>query len=475
MRRENVTVYFIIVLLLMGCSQITHHQKIYHVANDYYFSPHIMPGVKPDMLSPGFWVDLLQYPDEILLNDAEIDSLNSYIRSKKYVLDLTKIVDNDDVKLAYKINAINNIKRKMNYLKTAKLYKSDGEKLQEADFYSFLENFPQDSLDFDNLYIGKLALTTGFTNERMLPGDQFLSQKPFDDEFDFMQNNGLDMGEMTYALFRSRDHKWIFQTNRFSYGWVKKDNLFLLENLQTLDKFSEGIIQNAYTEYFENPDKTGFLGRIRMGSRIFVDTTYTDTAMCRILKPDYKSLGYAYINRDEIIIKPKKITSRNLIYDAFKWLNNPYGWGDTNQFVDCSKFIQNLYALYGILLPRNGLAQGNSWGNLYDPQVDSADIVISQNAIPGMTLIRFPGHIMLYIGQIEGKPYVIHSIYRYVQEDYGIVTSRVTNRVVVSDLSLMKGQERRTIFDRITQIVNPGRANRSLNKTKIEENHEKTN
>ena len=50
-------------------------------------------------------------------------------------------------------------------------------------------------------------------------------------------------------------------------------------------------------------------------------------------------------------------TPRTVIFQAFKLLHSPYGWGDMYGEQDCSRFIQLVFSTVGIQFPRNSLQQ----------------------------------------------------------------------------------------------------------------------
>lgn len=52
-------------------------------------------------------------------------------------------------------------------------------------------------------------------------------------------------------------------------------------------------------------------------------------------------------------------TQKNMAYQAFKMLHQPYGWGEMFGARDCSRFMMNLFSTFGVLMLRNSkLRQG---------------------------------------------------------------------------------------------------------------------
>ncbi|MCF7793015.1 MAG: C40 family peptidase [Candidatus Cloacimonetes bacterium] len=455
--KKSAYILFVFIIL-SGCSHLSKQENnIYHVRNEYYFAPHLLPHVSPEMQFAGYWIDKIEKPDSIILNSNDIENLNSHIKKIGLIRNVIDTEKDDSLIDEFHDLAYKYIERKKVFLEEAELYEQDGSRLsaEELDFYR--ENLPRDLTDFSNLCLDSLAFITHFSNELNLPGNYFLSEKTFDEEFNRLQNNGLDMGNITFAVCLSRDRKWVFQVNNDSYGWIPKENLFMLKNYHQLAKFKSGIVCIPYAQFWFKQNESGFAGTLRMGSKVWIDTTFSDEKHFRIYCPKVTATFFAYIRKNEIVLQPLSITSRNLLEKAFSWLNYPYGWGDTNQFVDCSKFIQKLYALFGINFPRNGNAQQNSWQSLREIFPEKPVPEILQNSgIPGFTLLRMPGHIMLYVGSESNKDYAIHVLYRYQQVDESIISNRVTNRIVISDLDLSRGTPRGSYRERLNVILNPG-------------------
>jgi hypothetical protein len=153
-----------------------------------------------------------------------------------------------------------------------------------------------------------------------------------------------------------------------------------------------------------------------------------------------------------------------MIDQAFKMLNSPYGWGDMYGEQDCSRFIQEVFSTVGLVMPRNSSQQaqvGILVADLSDQEnLDVKTAALEQHAVPGITTLYMKGHIMLYLGMVEGQPFAIHASWGYRDGCPGAISSQkcrpeifhVMNRVVVSDLSLGQGSWKRSLLERLLTV-----------------------
>jgi hypothetical protein len=113
-------------------------------------------------------------------------------------------------------------------------------------------------------------------------------------------------------------------------------------------------------------------------------------------------------------------------------------------------------ATMGIVLPRNSAQQGKV-GRLIatftrSHPLDERRNKISGEAMGGITTLQFPGHIMLYLGSIEGEPYAIHALYAYTEpapEEERLVP---ISKVVVRSLILGEGTKKGPFIMRLGTV-----------------------
>ncbi|MEQ8894311.1 MAG: NlpC/P60 family protein [Sandaracinaceae bacterium] len=155
----------------------------------------------------------------------------------------------------------------------------------------------------------------------------------------------------------------------------------------------------------------------------------------------------------------RPLTRRAFLEEAFSHLGRPYGWGGHAGGLDCSRFVMDVLATFGLELPRHSGRQAHSGTNTisFEGVEDDGDRLrlLDAAARRGVVLLHFPGHIMVYLGRDEAeRPYAIHAFSEYVEPCEGEqeILRRV-DRVAVSDLSLGDGSSRGSFLERVTEAV----------------------
>ncbi|MEZ4548797.1 MAG: NlpC/P60 family protein [Thermodesulfobacteriota bacterium] len=135
-------------------------------------------------------------------------------------------------------------------------------------------------------------------------------------------------------------------------------------------------------------------------------------------------------------------TKAGVIEAAFKFLGTPYSWGGGKEGEDCSSFLKALFGMFGVELPRNSSTQSAVGRMILRNTVIEKSLgarrALAKEWVPGITLLRPPDHIMLYLGEHDGRRYAIHSVWE-VSSDGGL--ARIAG-VAVTALDLGSGSEK---------------------------------
>ena len=151
------------------------------------------------------------------------------------------------------------------------------------------------------------------------------------------------------------------------------------------------------------------------------------------------------------------LTRANLLRQAFSFLGERYGWGHAYNGRDCSGFVSEVYRSMGVQLPRNTSDQAVSpvfARTHFEPTTPRAERMAAVAALDVGDLIYIPGHVMMYIGRIDGQPYVIHDTNGgTVLDAAGQPHSLQLNGVSVTPLLPLRFGREHDYVDRITNIV----------------------
>jgi len=115
-------------------------------------------------------------------------------------------------------------------------------------------------------------------------------------------------------------------------------------------------------------------------------------------------------------------TKQNIIKQGFKFLGERYGWGHDYNGRDCTGFVGEIYKTFGLLMPRNSGQQGKaSYGENINFNAESKkqDKMKAISQLEIGDLIYIPGHVVMYLGDDDGQPYIIHDVkgLSYYDED----------------------------------------------------------
>jgi hypothetical protein len=216
------------------------------------------------------------------------------------------------------------------------------------------------------------------------------------------------------------------------------------------------VVTAAKADLYEDETLRSYLGRAQMGTRL---TLAQDSGPDKIgvWVPSRNCDGtctmkVAYVQKTEVSVGCLPYTPRTTFQQAFKLLNTPYGWGGLFGEQDCSRFVQEAFATVGLTLPRNSSEQARVGRLIYaNPRIGLAEekhAVLNRHATPALTLLCLNGHIMLFLGFADGRPYVIHDLWSY---DTDASTVAVVNRVAVTPADLGSGPAG-SFLDRVTTI-----------------------
>lgn len=296
---------------------------------------------------------------------------------------------------------------------------------------------------------------------RTLPCGEALYGEPDDILFDMNVESTVKIWEPLAVLHESADGEYFFVESPCCAGWIKKETVALTDK-KTLNELAARDFyvvtgSHAVTDLSTAEPAAG-RREFFMGTRLpaaggeetvgGVSTAFSHS----VLVPNRGEDGALRVVTERL---PRgadithgwlPYTQANVIKQAFKMLGERYGWGGTYGARDCSSFTRDIYLTFGIELPRNSRPQALTPARHVDVSkftAEEKERLIA--AAPAGTLLQMPGHIMLYLGTVGGKPYIIHAAYSLGPSGGGTTGVRTLNCVAVTDMEMTRRDGSRVI------------------------------
>jgi cell wall-associated NlpC family hydrolase len=234
--------------------------------------------------------------------------------------------------------------------------------------------------------------------------------------FDYLQHGVLPAGTPLLITHASTDHAWVFVETPLLYGWVPAHSVALVDRA-----FKEEFRASEYVVVLE--DGRALQGRsganlppTRAGSILPLlerSETGFNIALPRMNAQGYATMESARIDADAAQPFPLPFTPAQVADLSTRFMQQPYAWGDRFSGRDCSGTMRDLFAPFGIWLPRNSGDQAETGRVIALDSIPPAErgAYIARHAQPFATLLHLPGHIMLYLGEYAGKNAVLHAIW----------------------------------------------------------------
>ncbi|OPZ59490.1 MAG: SH3 domain of the SH3b1 type [Deltaproteobacteria bacterium ADurb.Bin510] len=413
----------------------------------------LIPGTLACMNTPGFWIGQTSEPDRLVMDWAAIAAFNA--RSRQACGELVEIAAFKETVSGEKLKA--ELAANLNWGRGSGLWLAGGTQPAKADWKRLERNYDLDAIAADVKV--RFGLVSEFCDQRALPMSAGLFRKDLNLSFDRIQLTTLDVATPVAVLHQTADGLWYYVAGPDVRGWVSAAKVAIcdaeiLKAYAWADKLA--VVTAAKADIFLDENLTSYWGRAQMGSKLYVLEDSDPLKFC-VLVPVRLADGRceiraAYVQKTEASLGYLPYTPRTIINQAFKLLNAPYGWGGQFGEQDCSRFIQQVFATVGLILPRNSGQQAKIGRLLYldqaRGQAAAKRALLAEQARPALTTLRMNGHIMLYLGQYEGEPYIIHDLWGYNSSK---TVFNVVNRVAVTRLDLGRG-ESGSLLDKINTI-----------------------
>ena len=294
--------------------------------------------------------------------------------------------------------------------------------------------------------VSRYGMTLHFSSLRNFPTHKPLFRDPnragegF--PFDYLQNSAIHANEPVFISHYSKDGAWTYVYTSYASGWLPSYTIAYL-NKKERRKWQKAKPVYLLKEKVALTDTQGhFLYYSRIGMRLsFIKKrglyTYARAvAPGAFNKPTFVTIRF---KNSDVTTKPLLLNQKNLTRITQGVMKSNYGWGGLYEERDCSSTLRDIYAPFGIWVPRNSRQQSRVGKviSLKGLTPEEKEKKIIEKAIPFETFLHRKGHIMLYLGTYENNIMILHNMWGIKTVDDHAEEGRViVGKVVISTLDI---------------------------------------
>ena len=409
----------------------------------------LLPNVTPEMLLADFWLERVPAPDAPRLDAAAIAAYNTSVPD---VIGVPPVLDLPDRIAADVVRAA------LPAFPDAPRYDADGALFSPSYWDTLRGVMALDALPDE--ITPRFGVAVRRTAVRDFPTDRIALKAPGDLPFDRFSETTIDVG-WPVAVVHQSTNGWIFALTPHYWGWLHRADVALADRATVAEFVNAPSFAVAIAPWAELAVAGGGKpATIQMGTRLPLESSGA-----LILPRRAPDGGLTFTQGYPLPDFPGGIPAwhtgylpaspRALLDQAFKLLGEPYAWGGMRlgrPGRDCSRLTRDVWATTGILLPRNSGQQGRIGRTVATFPADEAPpdraARLSASGAPA-DLLLLPGHVMLYLGTVEGRPYALHDLWQYRHPEGHLTT---VQGVAVTDLPLQASAEGHTLLERLTHV-----------------------
>ena len=417
------------------------------------------PNVTDEMCRAAYWIKAGD--KKVILTEDEIGELNARILATEatHMNDLENLASTYPAKEMAELQA--------SFTSPTGIY-LDGEPVEEK-YYEAIRRNIRGSRRPKTASV-QYGICTTRTEMKAYPYEDWLSDSSWDNEWDEFVNSAALLGEPLVLYNTTADKKFIYAKSACCEGWVPVGDVAICKDkaewmeAKTHENFLVVIGEKVTLE--ASYDQDLFQKVLHMGTVLELADEAPFEALNRLpwnnyivklpVRKDDGSYGekaaLISANRD-VHIGYLPYTRANVVSQAFKSLGNRYGWGGMLSSQDCSSFVREVYLTFGLVLPRNTswqMAMPVTVTDISGMTDDEKKAILDET--PAGSILFFPGHEMIYLGEKDGYYYTINDVSSLVSPDDpegGVIRPR---SVIVNDLSTLRGNGT-TWLSNLTRIV----------------------
>lgn len=360
------------------------------------------------------------------------------------------------------------------FFRKARGYKLNGVKWTQTEWDAMASNASLNS--FPNR--AQAGITVRQTNLREMPANEARFTEPVinikDNPFDYFQYSILWPGMPLFIAHQSLDKAWYYVECPIAGGWVNaRDIAFVNDEFKSI--YRQKDMAALIRDKIALPAPSSNIGTSSASSKITggIGATFplaepVEDGILNIYFPiknnsDYAEVIEISLSPNDAVKMPLPFTPMNMAKIGNVLMGQSYGWGGTNGDRDCSALMRDIFAPFGIWLPRNSRTQAarGSVISLKGLDAEEKSLKIIRDGIPFISLLGLPGHIALYVGVWHGKPAIYHNawgvrIIKDGNDDERCVIGKTVITSINPGIELENLYRLRTFADRINTLSNPG-------------------
>lgn len=278
------------------------------------------------------------------------------------------------------------------------------------------------------------------TYARALPTDDpFFLNYSYSGEgypFDKLQISAINPNTPVYIITYSVDKKWILVLTSDFIAWVHA-NAVAKTNWNFINKYRSlmsqkmvSVLKNNYSilDKYNNYLYSSYLGTLFPLKNVNKGYAY----IYAVTKNDKNEAQFTVskIKKDLVLMLPLVLNKQNFAMILSEMIGRTYGWGGVNFYNDCSSELKAIFSIFGYYLPRNSSLQkvSSRYIDISKLTLNERYNYIFMHAIPFLTLIYIPHHIMLYLGSYKKGKDIILLTY---QNRWAVVDKEDSLRAVI--------------------------------------------
>ena len=420
-----------------------------------------IPGTTTEMLRYEYWAD--KASEKELFTPQEIADINennqpfvkftvdeNSWKNKLFIYNLPETIDGKIIK------ALITSQYEKDFVEKTPLLYVEGKEVPSDYIDGLIEKVALDKVP-DSVE-PKYAINLERCVSKIFPTLDFAAETPDDLYFDSFVSAEVMPFDGVVVLHESSDGEYSYILVGSYLGWIKSDNLAICNSKEEWLSFCKPedflVVTGSEVVFDETAEKTASSGIILpMGTKLRLSKDHGSQANGRSTYGCYV-VDIPARGEDGMLMAEKALlpvskdvnvgflsmTSSKVLEQAFKFLGRVYGYGGALSSNDCSGFVRQVYACFGLELPRNarGIADMADIGSVMTDRmtVDAKKSLLKQTP-PGMP-VYMSGHLMLYLGMENGEPYVISSCATFIEP--GNTNGDIVDAycVFVSDMNLLR-------------------------------------